>query len=865
MTSLHAVAGIGAVNVQSNLGERFSGSIIVTGAEAAALIKSGSVSVSGGNLQGTIVPQGNDRVLIRLHSSVPINEPVLSFMVKAGNQTRQYTAMVNPANYKIQQHTNVRPSHVTTQPVVVATQQERHFVQQPSQTAPVATEKKDTQATSVERKATHAVRYHRVRHGETLTSIAARYRPHNMSIQRAKRALMAANPRVFYRGSGAMYPHVVLYIPTPSQFYAYAKKAGRKHIHSHYASAITQSAKQQNVNVVENDINNKPSTVTPEVTPSIPEPKLEPKVETKPEPKVEPKAEKKPEPKVEPKAEKKPESKAEEPKTEAKIEEPASEPKSETVASEPAGSSQVQEVVASSEPISASKEASAPVLAETPTQPEPQPKPQLQPVAQETESEGMDLTTIGLGVLAAGALAGGGLLLARRRKQGQEEAQDQDDDMYVEENHISTATEAMQRSHIPASVPIVEETVFNDTDDNLYPVPDEEIVVSQPTAKNTFNLNDFEPKIQPQATETVTEEWAWTGDDVVTSEPELSTQNQVDNTQWIEESAKAEYTVNQENTNDDWLSGSFELPENNHDDFLSMEIPQEVPQEIIEVQNLDKPASETATAHVESLDESLDFFVPKANVVEQTDNASLSISEVEFPTTENITTIDDSSLSFDLPEITPETPATIEEATPLANLDDLSFELPDSPVVNEETHDALDASSMDFALPETDSFSLDTPDVTEQEVNLTAPTVEATDFSLEVPEVPSSDIHPLPQLDDDIHLPEAEISSSELDSLNSLSMLDDFTEETNVSEPAPASEDDLLAWDDVAPQTTPSVDFVSEAVGMTAPLEAKLELAKMYLEIDDAVAARETLRELIGESSGDVQAQAKALLDELGG
>ena len=39
----------------------------------------------------------------------------------------------------------------------------------------------------------------------------------------------------------------------------------------------------------------------------------------------------------------------------------------------------------------------------------------------------------------------------------------------------------------------------------------------------------------------------------------------------------------------------------------------------------------------------------------------------------------------------------------------------------------------------------------------------------------------------------------------------------------------------------------------------------MYLEIDDAVAARETLRELIGESTGDVQAQAKQLLSELGG
>ena len=87
---------------------------------------------------------------------------------------------------------------------------------------------------------------------------------------------------------------------------------------------------------------------------------------------------------------------------------------------------------------------------------------------------------------------------------------------------------------------------------------------------------------------------------------------------------------------------------------------------------------------------------------------------------------------------------------------------------------------------------------------------------------------------------------------------------------APAPEqavDDLSSWDMAELPETPNNDagFVSEAVGLTEPLEAKLELAKMYLEIDDAVAARETLRELVTESNGDIQAQAQQLLDELGG
>lgn len=80
MTSLSAVAGMGGVNVQSNLGEPFSGSIVVTGNEAKSALQ-GSVSVSGG-LQGTVVPQGNGNAVIRLRSSAAVNEPVLNFVVK---------------------------------------------------------------------------------------------------------------------------------------------------------------------------------------------------------------------------------------------------------------------------------------------------------------------------------------------------------------------------------------------------------------------------------------------------------------------------------------------------------------------------------------------------------------------------------------------------------------------------------------------------------------------------------------------------------------------------------------------------------------------------------------------------------------
>ncbi|WP_164726883.1 FimV/HubP family polar landmark protein [Eikenella corrodens] len=70
-----------------------------------------------------------------------------------------------------------------------------------------------------------------------------------------------------------------------------------------------------------------------------------------------------------------------------------------------------------------------------------------------------------------------------------------------------------------------------------------------------------------------------------------------------------------------------------------------------------------------------------------------------------------------------------------------------------------------------------------------------------------------------------------------------------VSQPAPAA------------RTEP----VSAAPLPKEALEAKLELAKMYLEIDDANTARQTLMELINESEGSsIQAEAQQLLNDIG-
>ena len=74
--------------------------------------------------------------------------------------------------------------------------------------------------------------------------------------------------------------------------------------------------------------------------------------------------------------------------------------------------------------------------------------------------------------------------------------------------------------------------------------------------------------------------------------------------------------------------------------------------------------------------------------------------------------------------------------------------------------------------------------------------------------------------------------------------------------------DTLAPWADES--SLAKVDEAPSSVNLSVPLEAKLELAQMYLEIDDAQTARKTLQELITEADGEILAEAKSLLAQLG-
>ena len=494
ITSFSAVAGIGGVNVQSNLGEPFSGSIVVTGQEAQAALQNGA-SVSGNGISGTVAPYGNGNAIIRLRSNSAVNDPILTFTVRAGNQTRQYTAMINPSHYRpnpSQAHSN----RGTRKAVELKPQQQRRVIESDDieiqqETAEVAPRAERTYAVSP--------RYHRVHSGESLASIAARYRPHGMSVQRAMRALMAANPRAFR--NGRMYHNVTLYIPTASQFHAYAKSAQRKHQSPRISRGAAIVAPAVTENTTADAVETAPSkAVTP---PPVKVEPVKPVVPAKPQAEEQPVEEKT--------AAKKPA--AEKPAVEKPIEEPAKsvEP-TKTEASKPAPEAkkpiqpeasqaeqmQPENAVAASESQTASTE-TAPVEAASAATEAPAPVAEQQPTPPAEEpaaEEGLDWTLIGGGVAGLAALGLGGAYLLGRRKKSRANSFDNDsadasDDEFdgSDIQFDGTASPETDDWMLDANVEKADEV-----SDDFFDLPPDDTSVAPVASSQSFDLDDFTPE-----------------------------------------------------------------------------------------------------------------------------------------------------------------------------------------------------------------------------------------------------------------------------------------------------------------------------------------------------------------------------------
>lgn len=803
--SVGASAGLGGLNVQSHLGEPFSGNITVTGEEAQALFNGGKASVSNANLR-TSVHRAGDRAVINIRSAKAIKDPVLIFQVSTGSQSREYTAIIDPADYSVKGDSTPRvrqepPPAYASQQIDRQAARERinRALRSGNASADVAnntrkegidnkkskntqTQPKQTQnaASSVQGEPRYGKR-HLVKQGETLTEIATRIRPQGMTVEQAIQALVKANPSVFInKNADHMLAGKVLNIPTQFDMkQAAAKQAAEKPL---------VSDKQQPQTVAASKASSEKSEAA----------KTNASAENKA---GENKAGEEAKSNKEAKFEQQPAQVTASAPQDATQEQAASSVGTEevlqpgiaeqTAASETAKSTpeaQVEEALAAQQNSAAQSEA----------------------VEESSEDGGLwRWLLIGGGALLALLL----LLKALGKRKAAAVApvvpvpsagyDEEDDDISFAETVI--ADEAKPEQFVQAKAVPAEEPDGLSIEDDF----DDEAFFVQPNAAKeaaedeiNINIDDIDNKHVGIVSSAVT----------VDEETEKRRDLDWDSV----ESTESVYEPEPEN-------------------------PYQPVSVVIEGRHQEEAVEEPDnTAHIQQFDEvQSNFGTSSHDANEETKEADASVGEEEYSYTE---------------------PAVAEEVS------DLEFD-----------YEASDAS-----------------EVQQQEQTVGAEDVkgfeeaeEGWDFFSE--KIESQPIEPLPEF-----TTSEQTSSEKLNEDEALEFasVDTSVDETVAEEPFEIKQDEgitfqesdedfgladsqgneveeTIEWENLTVDEEVSKSafdsgFISESVGMTAPLEAKYELAKMYVEIGDPGAARETLQELMEEATGDILDKTKALLAELG-
>lgn len=806
--SVGASAGLGGLNVQSHLGEPFSGNITVTGEEAQALFNGGKASVSNANLR-TSVHRAGDRAVINIRSAKAIKDPVLIFQVSTGSQSREYTAIIDPADYSVKGDSTPRvrqepPPAYASQQIDRQAARERinRALRSGNASADVAnntrkegidnkksknaqTQPKQTQnaASSVQGEPRYGKR-HLVKQGETLAEIATRIRPQGMTVEQAIQALVKANPSVFInKNADHMLAGKVLNIPTQFDMkQAAAKQAAEKPLVSDKQQPQT-AAKQQPQTAAASKASSEKSEAA----------------------------------KTNASAENKAGEEAKSNK-EAKLEQQPAQ----VTASAPQGATQEQ--AASSvgteevlQPGIAEQTAASETAKSTPeAQVEEALAAQQNSAAQ---SEAVEESSED-GGLWCWLLIGGGALLALLlllKALGKRKAaavapvvpvpsagyDEEDDDISFAETVI--ADEAKPEQFVQAKAVPAEESDELSIEDDF----DDEAFFVQPNAAKeaaedevNINIDDIDDKHVGIVSSAVT----------VDEETEKRRDLDWDSV----ESTESVYEPEPEN-------------------------PYQPVSVVIEGRHQEEAVEEPDnTAHIQQFDEvQSNFGTSSHDANEETKEADASVGEEEYSYTE---------------------PAVAEEVS------DLEFD-----------YEAADASEVQQQ--EQTVGAEDVKGVEEAE--------EGWDFFSE--KIESQPIEPLPEF-----TTSEQTSSEKLNEDEALEFasVDAAADEAVAEEPFEIKQDEgiifqesdedfgladsqgneveeTIEWENLTVDEEVSKSafdsgFISESVGMTAPLEAKYELAKMYVEIGDPGAARETLQELMEEATGDILDKTKALLAELG-
>ena len=803
--SVGASAGLGGLNVQSHLGEPFSGNITVTGEEAQALFNGGKASVSNANLR-TSVHRAGDRAVINIRSAKAIKDPVLIFQVSTGSQSREYTAIIDPADYSVKGDSTPRvrqepPPAYASQQIDRQAARERinRALRSGNASADVAnntrkdgidnkksknaqTQPKQTQnaASSVQGEPRYGKR-HLVKQGETLTEIATRIRPQGMTVEQAIQALVKANPSVFInKNADHMLAGKVLNIPTQFDMkQAAAKQSAEKPLVSDKQQPQTAAA-------------SKASSEKSEAA------KTNASAENKAG-----------------------ENKAgEEAKSnkEAKLEQQPAQ----VTASAPQGATQEQ--AASSvgteevlQPGIAEQTAASETAKSTP---EAQVEEAL--VAQQNsaaQSEAVEESSED-GGLWRWLLIGGGALLAlllllkalgKRRAAAVVPAvpvpsagyDEEDDDISFAETVIADEAKPeqfVQAKAVPAEEPD-ELSIEDDFDDEAFFVQPN---AAKEAAEDEININ----------IDDIDDKHVGIVSSAVTVDEETEKRRDLD---WDSvESTESVYEPEPEN-------------------------PYQPVSVVIEGRHQEEAVEEPDnTAHIQQFDEiQSNFGTSSHDANEETKEADSSVGEEEYSYTE---------------------PAVAEEVSDL----EFDYEAADASEVQqqEQTVGAEDVKGVEEAEEGWDFFS---------EKIETQPIEPLPEFTISK-QTSSEKLNE----DEALEFASVDVAADEAVAEEPFEIKQDegiifqeSDEDFGLADSQGNEVEETIEWENLTVDEEVSKSafdsgFISESVGMTAPLEAKYELAKMYVEIGDPGAARETLQELMEEATGDILDKTKALLAELG-
>ncbi|HEZ4309082.1 TPA: FimV family protein [Neisseria meningitidis] len=805
--SFQAHAGLGGLNIQSNLDEPFSGSITVTGEEAKALLGGGSVTVSEKGLTAKVHKLG-DKAVIAVSSEQAVRDPVLVFRIGAGAQVREYTAILDPVGYSPKTKSALSDGKTHRKTAPTAESQENQNAK-----ALRKTDKKDSANAAV--KPAYNGKTHTVRKGETVKQIAAAIRPKHLTLEQVADALLKANPNV--SAHGRLRAGSVLHIPNLNRIKAEQPKPQTAKPKAETASMPSEPSKQATVE--------KP-VEKPEAKVAAPEAKVAA-----------------------------PEAKAEKPAVR-----PEPVPAANTAASETAAESAPQEAAASA--IDTPTDETGNAVSE--------PVEQVS-AEEETESglfDGLFGGSYTL-LLAGGGAALIALLLLLRLAQSKRARRTEESVPEEEPDLDDAADDGIEITFAEVETPATPEPApKNDVNDTLALDGESEEELS---AKQTFDVEtdtpsnridlDFDSLAAAQngilsgalTQDEETQKRAdadWNAIESTDSVYEPETFNPYNPVEIVIDTPEPESVAQTAENKPETVDTDFSdnLPSNNH--IGTEETASAKPASPSGLAGFLKASSpetilEKTVAEVQTPEELHDFLkVYETDAVAETapetpdfnaaaDDLSALLQPAEAPSVEeNITetvaeTPDFNATADDLSALLqPSKVPAVEENAAETVADDLSALLQpaEAPAVEENVTETV-AETPDFNATADDLSALLQP----SEV----PAVEenAAEITLETPDSNTSEADALPDF------------------------LKDGEEET-VDWSIYLSEENI--------PNNADTSFPSESVGSDAPSEAKYDLAEMYLEIGDRDAAAETVQKLLEEAEGDVLKRAQALAQELG-